>query len=333
VYGRLSEVKDWFSNGVDEIAASHSLYTCANRSGAYFVACDNEKPCLALRFAMESGETKTLRGKSLDQFILHLNLIQNENNVTANEIQVFIDQFQVLSSASGVFFVMENVGYSTLDVSDFTCRAGFAFLDDAKTLKRICEDNMLSFKTWQSHTRLSWKISLLFWTEEMHDIYNAVYFSPDYQLSAQTLMEYCFRLWPLWNKNLDMDGRLSVHLRHLVASILSMKGRSFSWLEEVSRLINGIHLELVEHTGENESVLSKSEIVLHSLCCVEHNESISKLAILQQIYKVRLPRVSVCFLLDLLTNLSPILSRDAFLMHLRLSMAPFFSVKSKCFCF
>jgi hypothetical protein len=189
VHSKLSEIKDWFSNGVDEVAAAHSVYSAANRSGSYFIdgldnketskspqVCD-ERYKLTLQFTIdntESSEVRRLQGDALNQFIQQLGMIQNENSGTSAEMQAFVDQYQLLSSAARNLLTMQSVGYEKTSVSYFICRAGSAFVEEASSLLKQSESHMRSYKSWLRSTREIYKVSTLFFTEELRALYELV---------------------------------------------------------------------------------------------------------------------------------------------------------------
>jgi hypothetical protein len=288
VHDRLSEIKDWFSNGVNEIGAAYLQFAAAQRSGTYFMSQDNGNYVLSLRFTVENNDESLLSGNSLEQFILQLNLIQNENEATASGMQIFIDQFQILTIAYRKFLFMEKFGFITISTSDFDCCAGCKYMKDAKYLLNVSEEQMEGFNAWLSRTRMNYKISLLYWTEELRQLYESVC-SPD--ADDIVLMDFTFRLRPLWSNMLDIEGVRRFHQICLMASVdRRVSNQRFSWLEEVSHLIEDIHLGLIEKDVCHCS-MQRSEIVLHSVCCDDDDIQLATLRILQQVYKVSFPKM------------------------------------------
>jgi hypothetical protein len=169
VHARLSEIKEWFSNGVDEVAGSHSHYAAALSTGVYTIEDLDANYFLSLRFSLgSSGDLQLLRGNELEQFILQLSLIQNENVATANDMQLFIDQYHILMK----------------------------YIKESVELKNMLDENMQGFGTWLSQLSSRYKVSLLYWTEEIYAMFGSLKASP---ANCNMLMEFTSRLHPLWS--------------------------------------------------------------------------------------------------------------------------------------
>jgi hypothetical protein len=303
VHDRLSEIKDWFSNGVNEIGAAHLQFAAAQRSGTYFMSQDNGNYVLLLRFTVENNDESLISGNLLEQFILQLSLIQNENEATASAMHIFIDQFQILTIAYRKFLIMEKFGFISISTSDFECYAGGKHVEDAKYLLNVSEEQMEGFNAWLLRTRMNYKVSLLYWTEELRQLYESVC-SPD--ADGIVLMDFTFRLRPLWSNMLDIEGVRRFHQICLMASVdRHVSNQRFSWLEEVSHLIEDIHFGLIANEVGHCS-MQRSEIVLHSACCNDDDIQLVTLRILQQVYKVSFPKMRFyisCFKLTFVSKL------------------------------
>lgn len=232
VHSKLSEIKDWFSNGVDEVAAAHSLYIAAHRSGHYFIArCKdeatsdqsrvvNERYNLALQFTLDNGDTsevRILQGSGLEQFIQQLSLIQNENRATSAEMQVFVDQFQVLMRACCNILTMQALGYEKLSISNFVCRASGDNAEDANLLLKHSEIYMRTFGSWLASTREIYIVSLLFWPEELRKIYDLLQILSQSQDGPAVILEHIARLQSLWGTKADRRFQLAALQKYLNA--------------------------------------------------------------------------------------------------------------------
>jgi hypothetical protein len=295
VHSKLSEIKDWFSNGVDEVAAAHSVYSAAHRSGSYFIAGQDNEVCdkrytLTLQFTVDTtdaSEVRRLQGDALNQFIQQLGMIQNENSGTSAEMQAFVDQFQLISCAAGNVLTMQSVGYEKLSASNFICRAGSDFIEEAGFLLKQSESHMRSFKSWLRSTREIYKVSTLFFTEELRGVYELVQAIGRNEAEPGILTQSLARLKPMWNKEIDERRELDILQGCLAVFRNRSEVQAKSWLIEVSQLLTDIHQEM----GAVEDVLAapcRSNVVLHSLRCRDDEEPQAVLAILQYIFKVRI---------------------------------------------
>jgi len=214
-------------------------------------------------------------------------LIQNENSTTAAEMQGFVDQYQVLTRASRNIMTMFSVGYEKAKMSDFGCRAGSRFDDDASEILKTSEEHLKVFTSWLSNTRENFKESLLFWTEELRALYTLIRTVGQNSVVPAVLGQSVARLEPLWNREMHRSrSSLTAVKKCAAASCLRMESTSGSWLVEVSRFLGELHLELGVQHGLSK-VSSRSDIVLHSYCCGDDDEAQVVLKILHHIYKVR----------------------------------------------
>jgi hypothetical protein len=301
VYDKLSEIKDWFKNGIDTIASSHALYCAACNNGTYSLSeCDGDerhqlpggsysKLCLMLQFTIEDGNTSSMKGTELNQFIQQLSLVQNENSATASSMQKFVDQFQNLSQGCGNVLTMHALGYTRSPLSDFRCRSGGSFLNESAFLLRQSDSDMRSFKMWLSQVRERSKLSLLFWTEELLDLYNSLQGKPQ-DVSVQfALTNVCGRLEPLSRSRLARSAMLSL-LKECVATF---KGQATtcieSWLVQVSIFLNNVQEGMKLQANIELQQESASNIVLHTLRCCEADAPKAVLTVVQHIYKVPCP--------------------------------------------
>ena len=303
VHEKLSEIKDWFSNGVDEIAAAHTLFSAANLSGRYSIAEQDVKESskvvvdpfgvyhLTLTFEVDNGESKAtrqLQGDALDHFIQQLSLIQNENRTTSVEMQGFVDQYQVLTRAASNSLTMFSVGYEKAKISDFGCQAGSRFDDDANAILKASEVHLRNFTSWLTSTRENFKESLLFWTEELRDLHTLIRAAVDQNSDAPAaLAESLARLEPLWDPKIHHRHTLHAAVQKCAAaSNLRMTSASGGWLVEVSRFLGELYLEL----GRRQELMecsNRSDIVLHSYHCEDNDEAQVILKIVHHIYQVR----------------------------------------------
>jgi hypothetical protein len=89
-------------------------------------------------------------------------------------MQAFVEQFQPIYVASQHVQRMELVGYEKMSIQSFSCQAGGRYMDEARELFSDCERHLEGFKALVQGSRLVYKSSLLFWTEELHFIHDTI---------------------------------------------------------------------------------------------------------------------------------------------------------------
>jgi hypothetical protein len=306
VHNRISEIRDWFSHGVDEVAAAHSLYDAVVRSGSYSIECrgDAESPetnekddasskegslSMVLQFLVKKGEVRehrALGGHALNQFMQQLSLLQNENESKSAEMEKFVEQYQILSCAARNLLGMRSMGYDKMPFSDFRCRVGSMFFEDANQLLKDSELHMRSFKEWLTNVREGYPVSVLFWTEELREIHTLMKSLSNGEIrgTVEVLNEKILRLKPLCREELGHDS-INGTLGKILASKEGQLAKTGSWLISVSKFLDSFVAACgsVEDTAGSSS---RSKIILHSLACEEAEESLAVLDILQFIYGV-----------------------------------------------
>ena len=291
VHSKLSEIKDWFSNGVDEVAATHALFSACTQSGKYSLrhSCegDSKSLVLTLDFVVDDGTSKTskrFQGAELEQFINGLSLIQDENIETSEKMQGFVDQYQVLSRASRLWLEMLAHGFQGARLSVFVCGAGVVYADDADSLLKKSESLTRRFMSWLHETRELYKESLLFWSEELcavHDLIRDVALSHQ---SPMTLVQYISRLGHVSEMNGQLPN-LSIEKCACEAYDRLEQGQA-SWLVEVSRFLSNACAEISQSGIRSPGTSARSEIVVHSYYSDTVREAELKLLILRSIFKV-----------------------------------------------
>jgi hypothetical protein len=188
-----------------------------------------------------------------------------------------------------------SVGYEKLSISSFICRAGSDFIGEASFLLKQSESHMRSFKSWLGSTREIYKVSTLFFTEELRSVYELVEAIGRNEAELSILTQSLARLKPLWKTEIDERHELVILQRCLATYGNRIDEQAKSWLVEVSQLLTDIHQKM----GAVEDILAapcRSNVVLHSLRCRDDEEPQAVLAILQHIFKVRIDSTLNTFL-------------------------------------
>jgi hypothetical protein len=243
-----------------------------------------------LTFEVQDGETRDVRilqGESLDHFIQQLGLIQNEHSASSLEMQSFVDQFRALSRAAGNILQMFVVGYEKIKISDFICQAGGKFEANANEILKTSEDHLQKFSSWLRITRENSKVSLLFWTEELRELYTLIQLVTSEDTLPAMLSEKLTRLEPLWNHKVDTKNELVSAIYYCAkSSQRRMRRTSNGWLVEVSHFLEELCAKLAGHLT-TAAISKQSEIILHSFLCGDEEEAKMTLKILHRIYQVK----------------------------------------------
>lgn len=299
IQGKLLEIKDWFSNGVNEIAAAHTLFSAAANSGSFFMSeqvlrdsGNNTHPqeyVLTLEFKA-NGQPKLLQGEKLDHFVQQLSLIQNEKRSgSVEDMQSFIDQYQLISRACHNLLKMVRLGYEKTKLAEFRCEAGGRFTDDANMALKTSEMHLFAFTAWLDSTLERFPVSLLFWTDELrslHEIVESMTELPD-QLSM--LCDVLSRIQALCEPETQIRERL---LTAIETCVVAHQGRIAlasirdGWLLEASQFLSDCCGELGYRTGATECGQKSCIMELHSYVSSHGKETRMVLTILHHIYKV-----------------------------------------------
>lgn len=292
VHSRLTEIKDWFSNGVDEIAAAHTLFSAVFSSGSYFSIAKSSSSdySLSLTFTVETEEAKqvrTLQNDELDLFIQQLGLIQNESSASSRDMEAFVDQYQALARAAQNMLKMFALGYENehFKISDFFCPTGPVGCEDAREILKKSQEHLKVFSSWLKSTRDSLKESLLFWTDELREMHSLIEATTD-SVHPAVLAERAARLEPLWDPSMVSQQTLHTAVQGCAKACQARSAcLSNSWLVQVSHFLHDLTVELAgDQTAKDKS--RQSNVVLHSFFCEDRNETQAVLRILHYIYKV-----------------------------------------------
>lgn len=279
VHGKLSEIKDWFSNGVNEVSASSAMFTRVMSSGKFMLESEDSAYLLALCFEGDRNRIEKLSGDALDNFILHLGLIQNESKLISSSMDGLIEQFQVFKAAYRHFIIMDAVGYSSISPEHISCRTGLDHMEDTKILYKVIVEHSQTFKNWLFDIRKKYKSSMLFWTNELRDLNEALI-----KVDPDAVVHFMARLFPLWERGWNANKD---RVRQCIVQNVERfcNNSDPSWLEKVSHFVDNCHGSF---TGgaEYDNGVEKSEIILHSVCCTNEEERLCLFSVLTQIYKV-----------------------------------------------
>jgi hypothetical protein len=298
VHTRLSEIKEWFSTGVDEIAATHVLFKSICNSGSYLISTSKEcvkhikglhssdQYSLALEYSLEGTlEKERIYGNDLHQFFQHLSEIKDENPGVTSGMKEIIDQYQIILSTVKNILKMNNVGYDKMLISEFTCRVGTMYMDSATQILQESNIHMETFQSWLALTRENYQLSSIFWLEELRELHTLLQLTMSDWSFLDRLCVHMFKVFTIRDKMLTRAIAID-SLRECVKSWKSNYSEAKSWFTEISTFLD----KLKWFHGDDSVITNEkpSTIVLHFNSSAEHYSSSFVLRILCQIYFVSL---------------------------------------------
>jgi hypothetical protein len=307
VQANLSQIRDWFTVGVDEIAAVHGTFDDVCKTGEYFLRSREARQTNGLapgteKDSMEPFRTLTLQykskralpakcclqGEELACFVQQIGLIQHEKECTVASVNSFVEQYQVLTRAANNVIYMCSIGFGEAGRDSFSCVVGGDSLTKARDLLQESESSLRKCQSWLDTLRATHFVSLLFLTEELLEIHRAIRrtVAAPVPTSKRNLAFILSRL---------ARGTMSLRKRFTISTTAidvwrEPSSRTFSsWLVEVCMFLDSLH----ESFGAPwkmvpNSCNTRSHIVLHSLVCGSCTLLPLSLRVLKHVYKVRI---------------------------------------------
>jgi hypothetical protein len=305
VQSNLSQIRDWFTVGVDEIASLHVTFKAVCDTGEYCLeplhsssrtgftdeSSQGTVPVLTLLYKTKSAK-KVLQGGDLNGFIQKLGLIQHENESAVALVSDFIEQHQILSRAATNNKYMYSVGFGEAGIASFSCAVGNEHMDETRELLSEIEAKIRECDSWLSHMRAIHFVSLLYWTEELHEIHNATeqaIYNGDNE-KVESAIHYLVNMV----SRLACGDALYEQQREVVSTLLESRGRNStrqdtSWLTDVSMFLDAVHESIMAPwKGALDGSKERSQIFLHTLTGSPDELLQLPLTVMQDVYKVRI---------------------------------------------
>lgn len=281
----ISSIRDWFTNGVDEIAAVYGLFEAVKSTGEYLIMERDEDEGgfnheLVLRYMMENNgslELKSMTGKHLSNFIQDVGLIQHDTGE-------FIEQYRVLTKASQLCFEFSDAGYDGAILKTFRCSAQCQSLSEAQGLLASVEERAREFNSWLRRLRQTYPMSLLFWTEELRTLHNHILnLDNEEGKPLDHIRQITLRLSPSLSVETDQDAALTSVLGSFEEDVTH---QSEGWLVGISRFVERLHHSFGSPVTFGVPRDRCGEIVLHTIECDAGLRNLALQVLLQQIYQV-----------------------------------------------
>eukprot|EP00978_Attheya_sp_CCMP212_P019245 scaffold53665_cov59-Attheya_sp.AAC.8 len=175
----ISRIREWFDEGMDDMAAISNKFKAICESGEYTMkrctdALREEKIDMCLTYTQLGGmETSNLLGEKVSDFIRQLGFIQNENEALVASVKLFMEEHKILNKCIENYNYLESVGVGDFDIS-LQYKAGQPNLCLARELCDRSTEKLRQCKDWLTNIRKSYSLSLLFWTEELRQVYHVL---------------------------------------------------------------------------------------------------------------------------------------------------------------
>ena len=279
VQQNISNIREWFDNGVDDMTAIFSRFDAAWSTGKY--AIDEGRLCLL--YAHENRKIR-LSGPQLDNFIQQLGFVQHDNEHVSCHIASFLDQAEILRKAISSQVAVIEAGHSNNDLDQFCYKvnqdlaAAIDVLEKSNQLRRECD-------AWKTMIRKSYPMSILFWNNDLRSLYNAI---TSVQNNDSAIAAALSSLIP---HNCIPSARPHVIqisqecLRRMENNFLD---KSKAWVEVISAFIElfyQVFFERVDCPKPNR-LGGQSGITLHFLDCDEEVKEYLALGVISNVYKV-----------------------------------------------
>jgi len=305
VQGDLSLIREWFTNGLDEVAAVFGLFENVCKTGSYQIMSDTPqaRPHLALRCKHDQRE-KTIRGKELTRFVQHVSLIQHEDVDVASEVACFVEQYQKLAKAADIRARLLELGVG-INTESFTSSVGRTFMGHSRSLLNASEVALKESEAKLRQLTELYPASLLFSIKELRKIYELLVavLSGDVggwgDVARMTSRLISSALDPA---DFEDFARTVQNTASSVREFLSPGEES--WLHQASKFVD----DLLREAG-NESLRPSvcgeqdSRIVVHTVALEDHLVGGAIFDLLRIIYKVI--RIYACRLLGLNSDAFP----------------------------
>jgi hypothetical protein len=307
VQENLSQIRDWFTVGVDEIAAVHGIFDDVCKAGEYFLRSREARQTNGLapgteKDSIESSLTLTLQyktkraspakcclqGEELAGFVQQIGLIQYENECTVASVNSFVEQYQVLTRAANNVISMCSIGFGEAGRDSFSCLVGGDCLTKARDLLQESESSLRKCQSWLDILRSTHFISLLFLTEELLEIHGAIRRAVAAPVPTSKRTIVCI-LSRLARGSMSYEEHFSITTEAIDSWKETPSGTCSSWLVDVCAFLDSLH----ESFGAPWKMVLKSsdtrsQIVLHSLVCGSYSLLPLSLQVLKHVYKVRI---------------------------------------------
>jgi hypothetical protein len=303
VQSNVSSIRDWFTTGMDDIAAIFGIFKQISLTGKYFIkAANGQGPdmlCLQYRKTDKNvdqnkrTEMEVMEQETLNDFVERLGFIQHESKSLSEKVDCFIGQHRMILGCVELLLQMSNIGFPIWDLQSFSFEIPEKTLLDAKYLMSEANKKWQECEKWLENLYSEYPVTLLFWIEELKEIYLLIK-KIDLERKSENMMSKLIhaasRIFPAEKCN---DYRfLSDVTRNSIMKFSSvLEKKEGSWLATTSKYLNHLHNENENCSSGTQAlsrnfVTSSSEIILHTLSCNEVHQKEAVINLIKYIYVV-----------------------------------------------
>ena len=281
VQENISSIRDWFDSGMDEISTIFCKYEAVMEQGEYII--ENKELCLRYVDTQhgKSGGTISLIGKALSEFIQQLGFIKHENYDMSENISSFVDQFHLLEDILQNKAKVTAVGFDETKYIFFPCDARPSEL--VENLYQKSKEMVDECEIWLDNLYKKYPTSLLFWTEELRIIHNAM----EDALSSNSQRHLISLVMNTFHLRRDLSVLTMAKSGQIVNYLQSIDFES-NWLNNVSLFIEFFHNYLGAPFSQQarKETAGSSGIFLHSMDCDNDLKTFLCLFIISNIFEV-----------------------------------------------
>jgi hypothetical protein len=295
----ISRIREWFDEGMDDMAAIFNKFEAISENGEYTIKrCTDvlreEKIEICLTYTQLRGmETSNLLGKKVSDFISQLGFIQNENEALIASVKLFTDEYKILNQCIENYNYLESVGIGDIDKS-LRYKAGQPNLSLARELCDESTGKLRQCKDWLIQLRKRYSLSLLFWTEELRQVYHILVKTSAALRNQDTTKydDYLKLIRSMVSRVVCDDFSYSnFEVAVSESDVLQRVGDTDeSWVEVASIFIEGLHTAAGKPRDQmlqkSRGGTSTSILCVHTLAVDDERKKDCSLRLLRHIYMV-----------------------------------------------
>ena len=296
VQRELSQIREWFTTGVDELSNVLSILKHAFQNGTFELKSSADKlPSLSLVYEVEGDVSSEMsRQRRLDQdelraFSTQLELVESEGDVSV-DIGTFLEQHHVGVVCVRLASELTRFGYRKSTGTSMSFRVGSQGSEVVRALHETLMQSRKDCAVWLEGVKQRYPFILLFWMEELQIMYLLLV------SCAETPSENVkFRAASLLLKTVQVDGREKVGTVEETARSMDellescwkeIREEESSWLEATARFVEMFQKTLSFERDTSIVCDKKSTLVLHTLAVDDADEATAVHAVIHNIYKV-----------------------------------------------
>ena len=277
----ICKIQDWLSEGMDDIAATHSKFALIQSSGRIVISSEDSvdeattsKRALSLYFSRSDASEVIMDESEVRELVQHLGFSTYESDESRMNVEKFVRVYEQCGQVMASQQKMADVGFGG---DGATKRLVFNLNEDSEDLVlRWLEEAdklMEECNSWLDEIRSKNRRSLLFWKDELRLIFLCMC-DIESKGGGEGSVE--------WQRLMSILSQMPLHpnCSTLIRDFASAPSRG-SWLEDVSIFVSGC--------GNQDRVISAlggSNVIIHKVDCLDNTIFAAQLNLMHHIYKV-----------------------------------------------